>query len=85
MRLPLMLVSLLALTFPVVAQECLTPDLVLKEIMTTVPDAVLVKVSEEPSFYMEFSSPTMPTNLQVYFDENFCANKILEVADTDAS
>ena len=85
MRFLLTLASILALSTPVIAQECLTPDLVLKEIMTTVPDAVLVKVSEEPPFYMEFSSPTMPTNLQVYFDENFCAEKILEVADTDAS
>lgn len=85
MRLLLTLASILALSTPVIAQECLTPDLVLKEIMTTVPDAVLVKVSEEPPFYMEFSSPSMPTNLQVYFDENFCAEKILEVADTDAS
>ena len=85
MRVLLTLASILALSTPVIAQECLTPDLVLKEIMTTVPDAVLVKVSEEPPFYMEFSSPTMPTNLQVYFDENFCAEKILEVADTDAS
>ena len=85
MRLLLTLASILALSAPVIAQEYLTPDLVLKEIMTTVPDAVLVKVSEEPPFYMEFSSPTMPTNLQVYFDENFCAEKILEVADTDAS
>ena len=85
MRFLITLASILALSTPVIAQECLTPDLVLKEIMTTVPDAVLVKVSEEPPFYMEFSSPTMPTNLQVYFDENFCAEKILEVADTDAS
>ena len=85
MRLLLTLASILALSTPVIAQDCITPDLVLKEIMTTVPDAVLVKVSEEPPFYMEFSSPTMPTNLQVYFDENFCAEKVLEVADTDAS
>lgn len=85
MKFILTLASILALSTSVIAQECLTPDLVLKEILTAVPDVVLVKVSEEPPFYMEFSSPTMPTNLQVYFDENFCANKVLEVADTDAS
>lgn len=57
MRFLITLASILALSTPVIAQECLTPDVILALVLEEVPDSVLVKVTDEPPFYMEFSSP----------------------------
>lgn len=62
---------------------CNTPDKVLEIIFTSVPDASLVKISDTKPIYMEFTSPSHPTNLQVYFDENNCATYTLEVSNIE--
>lgn len=63
---------------------CNTPDKVLEIVFTNVPDATLVKVSDTKPLYMEFTSPSHPTNLQVYFDENNCATHTLEVSNVES-
>lgn len=62
---------------------CDTPDKVLEIVFTSVPDALLVKISDTKPLYMEFTSPSHPTNLQVYFDENNCAMYTVEISDVE--
>lgn len=55
------------------APTCLEPDVVMGDVLTGVPDASIKEISKGPPYSITFTSPSMPTDYVVEFDENNCA------------
>lgn len=63
---------------------CLTPDIVVEQVITGVPDADIKSVSKEPPYSITFTSPSMSTDYVVEFDENNCAVKQYSISKVQA-
>lgn len=53
-------------------EVCITPDVVVGDIISTVPGADIKSVSNTPPYVIVFTSPQMSMDYQVTFDENGC-------------
>jgi hypothetical protein len=56
----------------VAPSECLTPDVVVGNILSGVPDAEIKELRQGPPPAIVFTSPSMPTDFVVEFNENGC-------------
>lgn len=53
-------------------EACITPDVVVGEIINSVPGADIKSVSSSPPYVIVFTSPQMTMDYQVSFDEDNC-------------
>lgn len=90
MKINALIVATMLMITPVFAQTavpdvpCLTPDVVVGNIIAQVPDADIKSISKEPPYTIVFTSPSMPTDYAVDFDVKGCAINEHEVAKVAA-
>ena len=63
---------------------CATPDTVVDSILSAIPDADIKSITTEPPYTITFTSPSMPTDYVVVFDENGCAVSAHEIGKVGA-
>jgi hypothetical protein len=67
------------------ALECVTPDVVVGDIIRAIPDADIKEMAKEPPMYIIFTSPSKSNDFKVYFDENNCLVNAEEIPKSIAS
>ena len=63
---------------------CVAPDTVVDNILSAIPDSDIKSITTEPPYTITFTSPSMPTDYVVVFDENGCAVSAHEIGKVGA-